>query len=227
MPQTLKLPKLNLTLKHKVLSMNQHQEQLETLHEIRNIMDRSSRFISLSGLSGISAGLTALAGAAVVKWYLSEHSIGTRQIQDNTLNQDTILFLLTVAFVVLVVALWLASFFTIRRAQRNNHRIWDSKSQRLLVNLAIPLAAGGIFCAVLLYHNILYLVAPAMLVFYGLALINGSKYTLSDIRYLGIFQLVLGLLSSFFLSYGLLSWTIGFGVLHIVYGTLMYFKYES
>ncbi len=142
------------------------------------------------------------------------------------LNQEIILFLLTVALGVLVVALGLASFFTIRRARTNNQRIWDNQSKRLLWNLAIPLAAGGVFCGVLLYHGILYLVAPAMLVFYGLALINGSKYTFSDIRYLGICELVLGLLSSFFVGYGLLSWTIGFGVLHIVYGALLYFKYE-
>ncbi|MBF9251943.1 hypothetical protein I2I11_01425 [Pontibacter sp. 172403-2] len=206
--------------------MNQQQEQLATLHEIRNIMDRSSRFISLSGLSGISAGLTALAGSAVVIWYLGEHNIAWRGNYDVVLSQHAILFLLAVALVVLVVALGLASFFTIRRARKNNQRIWDGKSQRLLVNLAIPLAAGGIFCAVLLYHAILYLIAPAMLVFYGLALINGSKYTFSDIRYLGICELVLGLSSSFFVSYGLLSWTIGFGVLHIVYGALVYFKYE-
>lgn len=206
--------------------MNQQQEQLAALQEIRSIMDRSSRFISLSGLSGISAGLTALTGAAVVMWYLSSHSIAYGESYPKALNQDTILFLITVALVVMVVALWLATFFTVRRAQRNNQRIWESKSQRLLVNLAIPLAAGGAFCAVLLYHGIFYLIAPAMLIFYGLALINGSKYTFSDIRYLGICELVLGLFSSFFVSYGLLSWAIGFGVLHIVYGALLYFKYE-
>lgn len=206
--------------------MNHQQDQLEALHDIRNIMDRSSRFISLSGLSGISAGLTALAGAAVVVWYLDNHNIAYQGNYDNTLNQEVILILLSVALGVLIVALGLASFFTIRRARNNNQRIWDSKSQRLVVNLAIPLAAGGVFCAVLLYHSILYLVAPAMLVFYGLALINGSKYTFSDIRYLGICELVLGLFTSFFVGYGLLSWIIGFGVLHIVYGALVYFKYE-
>jgi len=206
--------------------MNQQQEQLAALQEIRNIMDRSSRFISLSGLSGIAAGLTALAGAAVVKWYLSQHHISYHGNPSLNLSSDVILFLLLIALVVLVVALALASFFTIRRARKNNHRIWDNTSQRLVMNLAIPLAVGGAFCAVLLYHGILYLVAPAMLVFYGLALINGSKYTYSDIRYLGFCELVLGLLSSFFVGYGLLSWTVGFGVLHVVYGTLMYFKYE-
>ncbi|MFC6997816.1 hypothetical protein [Rufibacter roseus] len=206
--------------------MNQQQEQLATLHEIRNIMDRSSRFISLSGLSGISAGLTALAGAAVVMWYLSEQNIAYGADNNLTLTQDALLFLLTVALAVLVVALGLASFFTIRRAHKNNQRIWDNQSKRLVLNMAIPLFAGGVFCAVLLYHSILYLIAPTMLVFYGLALVNGSKYTFSDIRYLGLCELALGLVSGFFVGYGLLSWTIGFGVLHIVYGALLYFKYE-
>ncbi|TPE44453.1 hypothetical protein [Pontibacter mangrovi] len=206
--------------------MNQQQDQLEALHEIRNIMDRSSRFISLSGLSGVFAGLSALAGAAVVKWHLSQHNIVYRNDYTVSLNWGTILFMLGVAAAVMVVALVLAVYFTARKARLNNHRVWDSKSQRLLLNLAIPLAVGGVFCALLLYHGIVYLVAPAMLIFYGLALVNGSKYTLGDIRYLGMSEIVLGLLSSFFIGYGLLSWTIGFGVLHIVYGTLMYLKYE-
>jgi hypothetical protein len=95
-----------------------------------------------------------------------------------------------------------------------------------VINLAIPLAVGGIFCAILLYHGIVYLMAPAMLIFYGLALVNGSKYTLTDIRYLGLSEIVLGVFAAFFIGYGLLAWAIGFGVLHIVYGTLMYYKYE-
>ncbi len=206
--------------------MSQQQDPLAALHEIRNIMDRSSRFISLSGLSGISAGLTALAGAAVVQWYFGEHQIAYRGKYEILLKQEAVLFLLIVALVVLVVALGLASFFTIRRAGSNRQPVWDRKSQRLLANLSLPLTAGGIFCTVLLYHDSVFLVAPAMLVFYGLALINCSKYTFSDIRYLGICELLLGLMSGFFTGYGLLSWTIGFGVLHIVYGAMLYFKYE-
>ncbi|KAA3437951.1 hypothetical protein [Rufibacter hautae] len=206
--------------------MNQQQEQLETLHEIRNIMDRSSRFISLSGLSGVFPGLLALVGAAVVKWYFSENNINYYNDLGSNLTTQDIFFLLGVAATVLLLGICAAAYFTVRNARKKNHRIWDSQSKRLAVNLAIPLAAGGTFCAILIYHNLLYLVAPSMLVFYGLALLNGSKYTISDIRYLGIFEIVLGLLASFFVSYGLLSWTIGFGMLHIVYGALVYFKYE-
>jgi uncharacterized membrane protein YidH (DUF202 family) len=205
--------------------MNQQQEQLEALNEIRNIMDRSSRFISLSGLSGISAGITALIGAAIVTWYMTNHAKTSHEGFD-MVSQDTIIFLVIVAFAVLLIALGLASYFTIRRARNNKQQIWDSKSQRMVFNLAIPLVAGGIFCGILLYHGILYLIAPSMLIFYGLALVNGSKYTISDIRYLGFCELALGIFTGFFINYSLLSWTIGFGVLHIVYGALVYFKYE-
>ncbi len=206
--------------------MNQEQDQLSTLHEIRNIMDRSSRFISLSGLSGIAAGISAFAGAAVVKWYMQTHQISYTKLFAGNLATGTIFFLLSVAGLVLIIALCLAAFFTARNAKKNSHRLWDTRTERMLVNLFIPLAAGGIFCAILVYHSLFYLVAPAMLIFYGFALLNASKYTLSDIRYLGILEIILGLLASFFVAYGFLAWTIGFGVLHIFYGTLMYYKYE-
>ncbi|WP_439882031.1 hypothetical protein ACSX1A_02495 [Pontibacter sp. MBLB2868] len=206
--------------------MNQQQDQLATLHEIRNIMDRSSRFISLSGLSGVAAGVSALIGAAVAKWYLVTHQINYSESLGQNLTRESILFLVSVAALVFIAALCLAVFFTARNAKKKSHRVWDSKTERMLVNLFIPLAAGGIFCAILIYHSLLYLVAPAMLIFYGCALLNTSKYTLSDIRYLGLCEITLGLLASFFIGYGLLAWTLGFGVLHIVYGTLVYFKYE-
>ncbi|MHC2991600.1 membrane protein [Pontibacter sp. HJ8] len=206
--------------------MNQQQDQLATLHEIRNIMDRSSRFISLSGLSGVAAGVSALIGAAVVKWYLVEHNINYSQTLGSDLTSNNLLFLVAVAALVFILAFCSATYFTARNAKKNSHRVWDSKTERLLVNLFIPVAAGGIFCAILIYHDLLYLVAPVMLLFYGCGLLNASKYTLSDIRYLGLFEIILGLAASFFVGYGLIAWTLGFGVLHIVYGVLVYYKYE-
>jgi hypothetical protein len=206
--------------------MNQQQDQLAELHEIRKIMDRSSRFISLSGLSGVAAGVSALLGAAVVKWYLVTHNIVYNEILGLTLTREAIFFILSVAGIVFILALSSATYFTARNAKKNSHRVWDSKTERMLINLFIPLAVGGVFCLVLFYHNLLYLVAPVMLIFYGCALLNASKYTLSDIRYLGIMEIIVGLVASFFVGYGLLAWTLGFGVLHIVYGTLVYFKYE-
>ncbi|RNI22566.1 hypothetical protein [Rufibacter latericius] len=206
--------------------MSTHLQHRENLKEIRNIMDRSSRFISLSGLSGVSAGVFALLGAGVVKWYLGDHYLISRSFYKTAPNWDTIRFLGTVAAVVLVLALGSGIYFTRRKARQNRQTIWDNQARRLVINLSIPLAAGGIFCGALLFHGLIYLIAPAMLIFYGLALLNASKYTLRDLRFLGLSEIGLGLLACFFIGYGLLSWTIGFGLLHILYGTIMYVKYE-
>ena len=139
---------------------------------------------------------------------------------------DYITFFMLDASLIIVAAFASGIFFTVRKAKKKEQKIWDALTQRLLINLMIPLVAGGFFCLALLYHGYIGLIAPATLIFYGLALVNGSKYTLADVRVLGISEIVLGLIASFFLGYGLEFWMLGFGVLHILYGTIMYYKYE-
>jgi hypothetical protein len=137
-----------------------------------------------------------------------------------------IIFSFVDAFVVLVLALFFGVFFTTRNARKKGLPFWDATVKRMLINLFIPLVAGGVFCLILLYHHLVFLIAPSTLLFYGLALINASKFTLTDIRYLGISEIILGLIAMVFVGYGLIFWAIGFGVLHIVYGLAMYIKYE-
>lgn len=210
-------------------NQNQH---LETLSEIRNLMERSSRFISLSGLSGVIAGIFALLGAAMVYAYLDIIPFSgtyTEHLRGGNIGKwgiDYATFFILDALMVLICALAGGIFFTTRKARKKGQKIWDKLTLRLLINLAIPLAAGGIFCLALLNFGALGLVAPATLIFYGLSLVNASKYTLDDIRNLGLVEIVLGLIASFNIGYGLEFWTIGFGLMHILYGTLMYYKYE-
>ncbi|HMQ46428.1 MAG TPA: hypothetical protein PKA00_02175 [Saprospiraceae bacterium] len=213
--------------------MNAKQnEHLEALQQIRQLMERSSRFISLSGLSGVAAGMWALVGAAVVYSYLGISPFNHRRIyyrqalEVEKWGMDYRSFFVLVAFSVLLLALTSGIYFTTRKARSKGQRIWDPLTQRLLLNLAIPLLTGGLFCLGFYYHGYIGFIAPSTLVFYGLALVNASKYTLNDIRYLGIMEIILGLLALFYLGYGLEFWAIGFGVLHILYGTVMYFKYE-
>jgi hypothetical protein len=167
--------------------MTQH-DQLKELAHIRGLMDRSTRFLSLSGLSGVIAGVLAL--------------------------------------VVLVTALLGAFWFTWRRTRKVGQSLFDAAARRLAINMLLPLAGGGVFCLALLYYGLPGLVPPATLVFYGLALLNASKYTLDEIRWLGLSELVLGLIASFWVGAGLLFWALGFGVLHIFYGALMYLRHE-
>ncbi len=205
----------------------------ETLKEIRSLMERSSRFISLSGLSGVAAGLFAIIGAALVYHYLDMTPfVGGKRlyyveaIHSSKWGMNYITFFLLDALFVLIGAITCGIFFTTRKAKRKGQKIWDALSQRLLINLMIPLITGGVFCLGLFYHGFFGFLAPTTLVFYGLALVNASKYTLHDIRNLGYCEIILGLLSLFFLGYGLEVWVIGFGFLHIIYGSLMYWKYE-
>lgn len=211
---------------------HKRNEHLETLSEIRNLMERSSRFISLSGLSGVAAGIFALLGAMMVYIYLGIRPFSgtyTEYIRTISLEKwgiDYISFFVLDASIVLIGAVTSGIFFTTRKAQRKGQKIWDKLTLRLLINLAIPLVAGGIFCLALLNFGAIAMVAPCTLIFYGLSLVNASKYTLDDIRNLGLIEIALGLIAAFNLGYGLEFWTIGFGLMHILYGTMMYYKYE-
>lgn len=210
--------------------MYESREHLQTLTEIRSLMERSSKFLSLSGLSGVSAGLIALGGAAVVYTRLNARLYTLLSLSSGVYpsagHQEVQQFLVTVAVVVLVLALVAGTYFTVRKARRQGLEVWNQSSRRLLWAMAVPLAAGGVFCIALLYYNLIWLAFPATLIFYGLALLNGSKYTLRDVESLAYCEIALGLVSLFWPGYNLLTWSIGFGVLHIVYGLAMYYKYE-
>lgn len=203
-------------------------EHLEAIQDIRQMMKKSTRFLSLSGLSGVFAGIFALAGAVVGYLYLN--SIYENWVKGNleVLNRNEIYMnFILIAAVVLVLSISTAYFFSNRKAKRAGQSLFDHTAIRVLINLAIPLVAGGVFCIALLFHGAIVYIAPAMLLFYGLGLINASKYTYDDIRYFGLCEVVLGLINAFNLGNGLLYWALGFGVLHIVYGTVMWFKYEK
>lgn len=194
-------------------------------------MERSSRFISLSGLSGIFAGIFALFGvlALSIKFPFSIDSFTYyRQayLENDEINKSFFVFFGLIALFMVIASMSVGYYFTSRKAKKNGLTVWDSSAKRLLINLFIPLVTGGIFCGILLYHKLIPFVIPATLIFYGLSLLNASKYTLNDIRFLGICEIVLGLISGIFVEYGILIWAIGFGLLHIVYGATMYFKYE-
>ncbi len=209
-------------------------DQLKELREIRSLMERSSRFIGLSGLSGVAAGVCALVGATVAYVYLGaqpfeydhQYVYYVRALTTTRWGLDYLLFFIMDALLTAATAIAFGIYFTTRRARLKGQSIWDPTARRLLFNLGVPLFVGGLFCLALLVHGELAFVAPTTLVFYGLALVNGSKYTLNDVLYLGLTEIALGLLGMFMLRFGMEFWVIGFGFLHIFYGLMMYFKYE-
>ena len=200
-----------------------HQEDL--VH-IRSMMERSSRFISLSGLSGVFAGLSALLGGVYVYQLFKVNGIEYFEDNHQLYSTSLITELILTAFVILFFALAFGIFFTVRKSKKLNLPIWTSATKNMLFNLAIPLIAGAVFCFALVYHQMFILVAPSTLIFYGLALLNAEKYTYSDIKYLGFSEVILGSIALFFVGYGFVFWILGFGILHIFYGLLLFKKYK-
>ncbi len=205
-----------------------NQQSLETLQDIKRIMERSSRFISLSGLSGIAAGICALVGAWFArnefKPYYKQYNERGGYIPEDF--RELKFRLLVIAAAVLAAALVSAFYFTWRKARHNKLPMWDLTAKRLTINMLIPLVSGGFFILAMYQYNNWQFIAPACLVFYGLALVNASKYTLSDVRYLGMLQILLGLINTQFPASGLYFWAAGFGLLHIIYGFVMWWKYD-
>jgi hypothetical protein len=204
-------------------------QNFKDLSEIKNLMERSSRFHSLSGLSGVSAGIVAILGAFAIYWLLNFGQLMYDEhlyVPGSSVRRNMTGLLLLVASLTFIFALGCALFFSYRKAKRNHLKLWDHTTKRLLVHFFIPLITGGLFTLILIFRSDITLVASAMLTFYGLALVNAGKYTFGEIHYLGILEITLGLLAGIFTNFGLVFWTIGFGILHIVYGLIMYFRYE-
>lgn len=210
------------------------QESLKTLEDIRAMMNKSAKFISLSGWSGIWAGAVGLAGAYVAHLWLSElpgayynmYRSAPDGMEQQAFNEASYRFL-ALAVAVLLLALAGGYYFTWKKVKHKGERLWNTASRKMLVHMAVPMMAGGLFSLLFLVNGHEMYIAPACLVFYGLALINGGKYTLSDIGYLGYLELCLGCVSMLFPGYGLTSWAIGFGALHIIYGIIVWNKYDN
>ncbi len=199
-----------------------NKDYLKDISEIKNLMNKSSRFISLSGLSGILAGIYALIGAAIAYYLVITYSSGTLYIFHGWVFWACMFVLMMIAILSAVTGIIL----TTRKAKKTGDKMWDNSSKRLLLNFLIPLAVGGIYCMIILSQGRYGQTGGLMLIFYGLALVSASKYSIGDIQYLGYIQIVLGLIASYYPGYGFWLWAIGFGIMHIIYGTWMHFKYD-
>lgn len=203
--------------------MNQAKEDIQL---IRQMMERSSSFLSLSGLSGVAAGVIALITSAITWNLMSKYNIEYRlgQLQDLPMEFIQNIFLL--ALTAIVFTFLLGYYFTYSKSKRLNIPIWNRTTREFLTHLLIPLFVGGIFCLLLLYYQLFFLLAPATLLFYGLALTSASKYTQMDVFWLGIFEIIFGFIGFIQPAFSLIVWTVGFGFLHIIYGVLMHYKYQ-
>lgn len=210
--------------------MNQSGQPFEDIRIIKKIMEESSRFLSLSGLSGVFAGIFAIAGAIAAKMIIPDAIVNgqgyTESIAASEEGRRITMLLIGDGAIVLVLALAASLFFSVRKAKKSGARMWTPVSRRMILNLLIPLVTGGLFIIITLGRIPGWATASSTLIFYGLALVNGGKFTLDEVYWLGVAEIVTGLVSLLLPGYTLLFWTFGFGVLHIAYGLYMYIRYR-
>lgn len=207
--------------------MKEEKDYIQDITEIRSMMERSSKFLSLAGWAGIMAGFYALAGAWIAYdiFYFNPDEIIYGNLSSGTLTPG-VWKVIILALSILILALGTAYILSSKKANKKSEKLWNATSRRLLINLSVPLVTGGLLILILISKGFVGFIAPFTLIFYGLALYNAGRFTYSEIQTLGLIEIALGLISSYFVGYGLLFWAIGFGVLHIVYGIYIHYKYE-
>lgn len=203
--------------------MKKEQDYIQDIAEIRSMMERSSKFLSLSGWSGVLAGIYALVGAYVI---YAVFDFNPEDIVYEGIKVENVFGIIMTGIVVLILAVGTAILYSYKKAKTRNEKLWNNTSRHLVNHTAVPLFAGGLLVLALILKGYLGLIAPLTLIFYGIALYNAGKFTFTEIRLLGLTQIFLGLFSAYLIHYGLLFWAIGFGLMHIFYGIFIYSKYE-
>ncbi len=208
----------------------ENEKYLKDIQDIKKLMNKSSRFLSLSGLSGILAGFYALTGAFlannIIKNTFDPRYVIVKDSEYASNSNDAIIQLTTIAIVILLLSIATGILFSAIKARKLDEKLWDNTSKRLVIQFSIPIITGGFFALALLYHGNYGFIAPVTLLFYGLACVHASKYTLGDVKYLGLTIILIGIIASFLIGYGLFFWALGFGICHIGYGFAMYMKYD-
>jgi hypothetical protein len=211
--------------------MNQSDQHLEDIKVIRKIMEESSRFLSLSGLSGIMAGLIAIAGAVAAKVIIEKHSPVTEwysyPFTTDPEGRKMLILLLTDMAAVLVLALAGAVFFSSRKARMSGLSAWTPVTRRMLASLIVPLLTGGLFIILTITRVPAYVTVASTMIFYGLAVISAGKFTFGEIHWLGVLEITAGLICLLLPARSVLLWAVGFGAIHIVYGLFMHLRYKG
>jgi hypothetical protein len=202
--------------------MKEERDYAQDLADIRSMMERSSKFLSLSGLAGVMAGIYALIGA----WIAYSVYNFTPDTLINGVVSTQLTELTVLGVLVLILAIGTAVLLSVRKARKRGESVWNGTSKRMLANMFMPLGTGGVLILIALTKGVVVLILPISLIFYGMAIYNASNFSYDDVKYLGLIQVGLGLMAALYPVYGLVFWVIGFGLVHIVYGIYMYIRYE-
>ncbi len=200
------------------------QEIRDTLSDIRNMMERSQKVLFLEGTAGIVVAVWALLGAVAVSLVLYGTVSPLWGATVNPIRQpdwDTFLIVAIICASVFCAAFMTVWLMSKHRASREGLDFsFDAGTRRLLGNFFTAMVTGGLVCLTPIFNDLWNLIPGFMLVFYGLAvvLISPIAFKISITKYLGYAEIVIGVAALAFSSFGMMFWTIGFCILHLIWG---------
>ena len=142
---------------------------IESVNEIKELMERSSKFVSLSGMTAVLAGVYALAGAYVAGQLLR--------------SEDNREGLIMVASLVLIVSVVTACILSWYKAKKMRQKLFSKLTCRIAWNFSLPLLTGGLFCIALLLREHYGLVSSVMLLSSIISFFHTVNKTTFHIKY--------------------------------------------
>jgi hypothetical protein len=208
--------------------MKQQTDYLADLQAIRSMMQRSSKFVSLSGWSGVMAGIYGLLAAYLAQQHLRFDPSAMEAAALTGLNAYAALSgMMALAGGLLVLSIGTAAWMAQQKARKQGEMVWTAASRRLLTDLAVPLLTGGLLLLGLAWMGYHSLLLPTSLLFYGITLYQAGPITYAALRILGLLNITLGFFALLLPQQAMLFWAAGFGLMHIVYGLFIHFRYEK
>ncbi len=181
-----------------------HSRAAADLQYIRKAIETSGSFTSVPGLGAILIGFSALATA----WLASQFSTPTERLQ------------LWVAEAALAATLGLIC--TIKKARRDGRDLRHPVSRRFLLSLAPPLLAAAVLTVALARSGVFEELPGLWLLLYGTGVLTAGAFSIRAVPLMGICFMALGVLTLMLSPHwNQIMMGIGFGGLHLVFGTII------
>ncbi len=205
-----------------------NENPIESLNEIKSMMQRSSKFTSISGWSGVWVGFVGIIAASIAYFLILKDALhlNYRGNLDRITTYDLDIKLVGLGLISLLIACIGGFYFMTKKSAKDGVKFINPVTKRILSKFLFVLLIGGIVSLIFVNNFSFAYVAPATLLFYGLSLYTVERDTIVEIKYLAICEIILGLLAFYFIYNGLMFWFLGFGVLHIIFGVWMLKKYD-
>ncbi len=183
------------------------REAEENLRVIRQLMERSTKYSTFSGFSGILAGAASITGCLV-----------TRSLSQTDPAAFRVAFLVTWSLVILF-AIGADYLLTKRRAARVGKRVLSRLGKQMFLASAPGLGTGALLTLYFLRHNLLGDIYPVWMLCYGIAVCAVGLFSQREVSYLGAAFLLAGAATLLFCpTFGLPMMAVTFGAFHILYG---------